>query len=108
MLSKWSCIGETKIEITEDQKNIVYQSKKLLLFDKGSTWMKKRRDLFGVAMKPCDGVEVCKLVGTFLLEKITEICYNVKLDSIGITFYLFMKRKQYSTRKIKKQIARII
>ena len=55
--------------------------------------MKKRRDLFDVAMKPCDGVEVCKLVGTFLLEKITEICYNVKLDSIGITFYLFMKRK---------------
>ena len=34
----------------------------------------KRGDLFDVAMGPCDGAEVCELVGTFLLEKVTEIC----------------------------------
>ena len=33
----------------------------------------ERRDLFDVAMGAYDAVEVCKLVGTFLLEKISEI-----------------------------------
>ena len=34
----------------------------------------KRGDLFDVALGAYDGVEVCELVGTFLLEKICEIC----------------------------------
>ena len=34
----------------------------------------KRAYLFDVAMGAYDGAEVCKLVGTFLLEKISEIC----------------------------------
>ena len=55
--------------------------------------MKKRRNLFDVAMGSCDGAEVCKLVGTFFLEKITEICNNVKLDHIGMKVYLFLERK---------------
>ena len=37
--------------------------------------MKKGGDLFDVAMRAYDGAEVCELVGTFLLEKISEI-YN--------------------------------
>ena len=36
--------------------------------------MKKGRDLFDVAMRAYDVVEVCKLVGTYLLENISEIC----------------------------------
>ena len=34
----------------------------------------KRGDIFDVAMGAYDGAEVCELVGTFLLEKISEIC----------------------------------
>ena len=36
--------------------------------------MKKGGDIFDVAMGAYDGAEVCELVGTFLLEKISEIC----------------------------------
>ena len=34
----------------------------------------KRGDQFDVAMGTYDCAEVCELVGTFLLEKISEIC----------------------------------
>ena len=33
--------NETKIQITEDDKKIIYHSTKFLLFDQGNTWMKK-------------------------------------------------------------------
>ena len=33
---------------------------KPLLFDIGNNWMKKKRDLFDVAIETCESVEVCK------------------------------------------------
>ena len=54
--------------MTEDDKKIIYHYRKWLLFDQGNTLMKKG-ELFDVAMGANDGVEVCELVGTFLIEK---------------------------------------
>ena len=39
----------------------------------------KRGDLFDVAMGAYDGAEVWELAGTFLLEKISEICNEVDI-----------------------------
>ena len=74
LLSKCLNFAEIKVQITEDDKKIIYHSRKSLLFDKGNTWMKKGGDIFDVAMGAYDGAEVCELVGTFLLEKISEVC----------------------------------
>ena len=41
LLSKYLSFAETKVQITEDDKKIIYHSRKSLLFDKGNTWMKK-------------------------------------------------------------------
>ena len=41
--------------------------------------VEERGDLFGVAMWVYDGAEVCKFTGTFILEKISEIC--IKRDA---------------------------
>ena len=41
--------------------------------------VEERGDLFGVAMWVYDGAEVCKFTGSFLLEKISEIC--IKRDA---------------------------
>ena len=41
LLSKCLSFAETKVQITEDDKKIIYHSRKSLLFDKGNTWMKK-------------------------------------------------------------------
>ena len=40
------------MQFTEDDKKIIYHLRKLLLFDKGNTWMKKEKDLFDVAKRP--------------------------------------------------------
>ena len=42
-------------------------------------------DLFDAAMGVYDGAQVCKLAGTFLLEKIREIWNKVDMDYIGMT-----------------------
>ena len=41
----------------------------------------KKDGLFDVAIGAYNCVEVCKLVGTFLLDKISEKCYK---NSIGL------------------------
>ena len=51
--------------------------------------VEERGDLFGVAMWVYDGAEVCKFTGSFLLEKISEICIKrdaglYRYDSLSI------------------------
>ena len=48
----WKCLSfdETKIQITEADKKIIYHLRKFVLYDKGNKWMKKRKDLFDVAI----------------------------------------------------------
>ena len=108
MLSKCLRFAETKVQITEDDKKIIYHSRKSLLFDRGNTWMKKGGDLVDVAMGAYDGAEVCELVGTFLLEKISEIC-----DKCDIGLYrddglaVFRNKSGTHLEKIKKELQRL-
>ena len=104
------CLGfaETKVQITEDDKKIIYHSRKSLLFDRGNTWMKKGGDLFDVAMGAYDGAEVCELVGTFLLEKISEICNKCDIglyrdDGLAV----FRNKSGTHLEKIKKKLQRL-
>ena len=70
--------------------------------------MKKRRDLFDVATGAYDGAEVCELVCTFLLEKISEICNE---SNIGLCRddSLSLSRNKSGTQleKIKKKLQRL-
>ena len=108
LLSKCVSVAETKIQITEDDKQIIYHLRKLLLFDKGNKWMKKG-NLFDVAMGAYNGAEECELVGTFLLEKISEICNK---SSIGLYrdngLTIFRSKSGSRSEKINKEIERII
>ena len=63
--------AEEKVQISNDDKKIIYHARKSLLFNEGGKWMKKD-GLFDVTMGAYDGAEVCELVGTFLLDKINE------------------------------------
>ena len=58
---------------------MIYQPRKLLLFDKENAWMKKGRNLFDVEMGTNDGDKVWKLVETFSLLKISETCNKNKM-----------------------------
>ena len=58
-------------------------SRKTFLFSNGTPWIKKgqENDLFDVAMGCSDGAELCEIVGTFLLSKLSDI---VDKEMIGL------------------------
>ena len=59
--------------ISEEDVEIIMQSRKTLLFDKDEPWVKRGDSpMFDVAMGCYDGAEVCELVGLYILHKLTS------------------------------------
>ena len=74
--------------ISEEEKKIIFQTKKTLLFSDDQTWVKKNNRDFDVSMGSWDGAEVCELVGLFLLSKLQDLNINVGLyrdDGLAVT-----------------------
>ena len=62
------------IQISDDDLSIIIQAKKILLFQGTAPWIKKNGDKdFDVPMYCFDGAEICKLVGTYIQSKLTNI-----------------------------------
>ena len=70
----------TIVEISEDERKIIFQRKKLILFKGNQAWSKKGQDFFDVTMGSYDGAEVCELVGLFLLHRLREN----KVEDVGL------------------------
>ena len=57
--------------------SLIKQSRKTLLFDEKIPWVKKDgSEDFDVPMGCFDAVEVCELVGTFILNKLKNVIQN--------------------------------
>ena len=68
--------------VSDKDIEIIMHSRKTLLFDKDKPWVKRGDStMFDVAMGCYDGAEVCKLVGPFILNKLSSAYPN---DSIGL------------------------
>ena len=63
------------VHITNEDKVIIKHARKSLLYNNSEPWMKKDSGLFDVTMGAYDGAEVCELVGTILLYKLS-LKYN--------------------------------
>ena len=64
--------GSKYDDITDQEKAIIIQAKKSLLFSENAPWCKKTSDsLFDVTMGSFDGAETCELVGSYLLSKLS-------------------------------------
>ena len=50
--------------------DLILHSRKSLLFDSSSTWIKKDGNLFDVTMGSHYGAEICEVVGLFLLHEL--------------------------------------
>ena len=74
-------VAEKPVNITNENKVIIKHARKSLLYDNSKPWMKKNSGLFDVTMGAYDGAELCELVGTFLLYKIS-LKYNK--NNIGL------------------------
>ena len=84
---------------------------KILLFDKSCPWVKKTGDEdFDVPMDCFDGAEVCELVGTFILSKLSDVVDKKDVglyrdDGLGIFKYLSrpeIERKKKAIVKVFK------
>ena len=69
-------------EITNHDISIIKDSRKTLLFNNNQPWQKKSGDPdFDVPVGCYDGAEVCKLVGIYILNKLSNI---IDIDSIRL------------------------
>ena len=91
-----------RVNITNEDKVIIKHARKSLLYGNSEPWMKKDSRLFDVTMGAYDGAEVCELVGTFLLYKLS-LKYNIGLyhdDGLRI----FKNMSGPKSEKVKKDI----
>ena len=51
---------------------IMYHSRKSLLFSNKKLWIKRERSLSDITMEAYDGVKICELVSIFQLNKLSE------------------------------------
>ena len=65
--------AKTVTDITQEDIDIVIHSRRSVLVDGESIWMKKDSPEFDVTMGSFVGAEVCELVGLFILHKMQEI-----------------------------------
>ena len=76
------------VVITEQERHIILNTKKGLLFHDNEVWRKKGEEPFDVTMGSWDGAEVCELIGIFLLSKLSHINLNIGLyrdDGLGVS-----------------------
>ena len=60
--------------ISETVINIIHHSRKPLLFDKTSAWVKKgNNSLFDVTMRSYDGAEICELAGLYVMNRLSTV-----------------------------------
>ena len=69
------------VEISNDDSKIICHCSKSLLFSRDSAWIKNNGSLFDVTMGSYDGVEVCELVGLFILHQLSQL---VGVKNIGL------------------------
>ena len=82
--------AKTITNINDDQLLIIMQSRKTFLFKNEKPWVQKTgEENFDVVMGCYDGAEFCELVGTYILNKLTNVATkeNIGLyrdDTLGI------------------------
>ena len=60
--------------ISNEELNIIMQSRRTLLFHNQEPWVKRDGDEdFDVPMGCCDGAEICELTGSYLLHQLSNI-----------------------------------
>ena len=73
LLKKSIDFASTYVSITEQDKHIIFHSRKTFLFLDSDPWIKKNGENFDVPMGGYDSAEVSDLVGLYLLNKIEKI-----------------------------------
>ena len=84
---KWA---KTIVEITDEEIEIIVETKKSLLYFNGEAWTKKGEENCDVAQGGFDSAEVCDIVGLFLLSELRKQKLNADIgifrdDGLGVS-----------------------
>ena len=60
-------------KISEEDKILILNGSKALLYHKGQAWVKKGKYIIDIAMGGLKGAEITDLVGLYILSKLNEI-----------------------------------
>ena len=74
------------IEISDDDREIIFQARRSFLFDGNIPWNKKSNTEFDVGMGSFDGAECCDLVGLYMLSQLQHLNINLgkyRDDALG-------------------------
>ena len=101
--------AKSACEISSDDISIIMQARKTLLFLNGEPWVKKSGNQdFDVPMGCFDGAEVCELVGSYILKKLSSI---INKEDIGLYrddgLGLFRNLSGTQKERKKKQIIKL-
>ena len=82
LLNRSNSFARSITTISDSVINIIHHSRKSLLFDRTSAWIKKRSNsLFDVTMGSYDRAEICELVGLHLLNQLSTV---IDKSSVGL------------------------
>ena len=82
LLNRSISFARSLTTISDSVINIIHHSRKSLLFDRTSVWVKKgNNSLFDVTMGSYDGAELCELVGLYLLNQLSTV---IDKSSVGL------------------------
>ena len=65
--------------ISAQEKHIIIQAKKSMLYNNDTPWCKKTNPNFDVTMGSFDGAETCELIGLYILSQLQDLDINVGL-----------------------------
>ena len=63
--------GKKYTEIKDSEVKIIKNAAKSILHNDGVSWVKKKTRPFDITMGSYHGAEVCKLIGLYMMSKIT-------------------------------------
>ena len=101
--------AKSSANITEQDLSIIMQSRKTLIFENSEPWTKiLENENFDVPMGCYDGAEVCEVVGSFILNKLTSIINKsdeglYRDNGLGI-FYNLSKPERERKKKAINQV----
>ena len=93
------------VDISEEEKEIIFQAKKSLLYNDDQPWKKKGGSFFDVGMGSYDGAETCDIVGLYLLWQTRHLGLNMGLfrdDGLAVS-----SKTARQTELIKKELCKI-
>ena len=97
--------AETLVEITDEEKHIIYSTKQNILYWNGKPWVKKGDSKCDVTMGSWDGAETSDLVGLYILFQLKYLDINLGLyrdDGLGV-----LTKRPQQVEIIKKNLCEI-